>query len=43
MDKTIRSKVAEINSADGGDGIQNLSPDDVENISVLKEPNAAAL
>jgi TonB-linked SusC/RagA family outer membrane protein len=43
MDNTIRSTVAEFNGADGGDGIQNLSPDDVENVSILKGPNAAAL
>jgi TonB-linked SusC/RagA family outer membrane protein len=43
MDNTIRSTVAEFNGADGGDGIQNISPDDIENISVLKGPNAAAL
>ena len=43
MDNTIRSTVAEFNGADGGDGIQNISPDDVENVSVLKGPNAAAL
>jgi hypothetical protein len=23
---------------DGGDGISNINPDDIENISVLKEP-----
>ena len=43
MDNTIRSTVLEFNGADGGDGIQNLSPDDVENVSILKGPNAAAL
>lgn len=43
MDNTIRSTVAEFNGADGGDGIQNISPDDIENVSVLKGPNAAAL
>lgn len=43
MDNTIRSSVAEFNGADGGDGIQNISPDDIENVSVLKGPNAAAL
>jgi TonB-linked SusC/RagA family outer membrane protein len=43
MDNTIRSTVAEFNGADGGDGIQNLSPDDIESVNVLKGPNAAAL
>ena len=28
---------------DGGDGISNLNPDDIETISVLKGPSAAAL
>ena len=43
MDNSIRGTVGEFNGADGGDGIQNISPDDIENISVLKGPNAAAL
>jgi TonB-linked SusC/RagA family outer membrane protein len=43
MDNSIRGSVGEFNGADGGDGIQNISPDDIENISVLKGPNAAAL
>ena len=30
-------------SMDGGDGISNLNPDDIENISVLKGASAAAL
>ncbi len=29
--------------ADGGDGIGSINPDDIENISVLKGPSAAAL
>ena len=33
----------EFNGADNGDGISNLNPDDIENISVLKGANAAAL
>ena len=43
MDNSIRGTIGEFNGADGGDGIQNISPDDIENISVLKGPNAAAL
>ncbi|RYZ99059.1 MAG: SusC/RagA family TonB-linked outer membrane protein, partial [Sphingobacteriaceae bacterium] len=31
------------NSTDGGDGISNLNPDDIESMSVLKGPSAAAL
>ncbi len=43
MDNSIRSTVAEFNGTDGGDGIQNISPDDIESVNVLKGPNAAAL
>jgi TonB-linked SusC/RagA family outer membrane protein len=43
MDNSIRGSIGEFNGADGGDGIQNISPDDIESISVLKGPNAAAL
>ena len=31
------------NSTDGGDGLSNINPDDIENITVLKGANAAAL
>jgi len=31
------------NSTDGGDGISNLNPDDIESVSVLKGASAAAL
>jgi TonB-linked SusC/RagA family outer membrane protein len=34
---------AEFNGTDNGDGISNINPDDIETISVLKGPNAAAL
>lgn len=31
------------NTTDGGDGLSNINPDDIENITVLKGANAAAL
>lgn len=43
MDNTIRGGAGEFNGSDGGDAIGNIPPDDIENISVLKGPNAAAL
>jgi len=43
MDNSIRGTIGEFNGADGGDGIQNISPDDIENVTILKGPNAAAL
>jgi TonB-dependent SusC/RagA subfamily outer membrane receptor len=43
MDNTIRGGSAEFGGSDGGDAIGNIPPDDIENISVLKGPNAAAL
>lgn len=43
MDNTIRGGTGEFNGSDGGDAIGNIPPDDIENISVLKGPNAAAL
>ncbi len=43
MDNTIRGGAGEFNGSDGGDVIGNIPPDDIENISVLKGPNAAAL
>ena len=43
MDNTIRGGSAEFGGSDGGDAIGNIPPDDIESISVLKGPNAAAL
>ncbi len=44
MDNSINgSGPGEFNGADNGDGISSINPDDIENISVLKGPNAAAL
>ncbi|MBA2760801.1 MAG: SusC/RagA family TonB-linked outer membrane protein [Segetibacter sp.] len=43
MDNTIRGGSEEFGGSDRGDAIGNIPPDDIENISVLKGPNAAAL
>ena len=43
MDNTVRGQSGRWGGYDRGDGIQNLNPNDIEDISVLKGPNAAAL
>jgi TonB-linked SusC/RagA family outer membrane protein len=43
MDNSINGEANEFNGADAGDALANLNPDDIESISVLKGPNAAAL
>jgi len=40
---TIMGGVADAGNRDGGDGISNLNPDDIESINVLKGASAAAL
>jgi TonB-linked SusC/RagA family outer membrane protein len=43
MDNTQRGSAGEWGGADGGDGIGNLNPDDVESMTVLKGQAASAL
>jgi TonB-linked SusC/RagA family outer membrane protein len=43
IDNTQRGSAGEWGGADNGDGIGNLSPDDIESISVLKGQSASAL
>ena len=40
---TQESRNGSFQNADGGDGISNLNPDDIETINVLKGPSAASL
>lgn len=40
---TIMGGVADAGNRDGGDGISNLNPDDIESINILKGASAAAL
>ncbi|KQS33609.1 SusC/RagA family TonB-linked outer membrane protein [Dyadobacter sp. Leaf189] len=43
MDNTQRGSAGEWGGADGGDGIGNLNPDDIETMTVLKGQAASAL
>jgi TonB-linked SusC/RagA family outer membrane protein len=43
IDNSNRGAAGRWGGYDRGDGIQNINPNDIENISVLKGPNAAAL
>ncbi|MBP3944272.1 SusC/RagA family TonB-linked outer membrane protein [Sphingobacteriaceae bacterium WQ 2009] len=43
IDNQNYSPAGSSGGTDYGDGISNINPDDIENISVLKGPNAAAL
>ncbi|RZK32657.1 MAG: SusC/RagA family TonB-linked outer membrane protein [Hymenobacter sp.] len=43
MDNTVRGSAGEWGGADLGDGISNINPDDIENITVLKGSTASAL
>ncbi len=43
IDNTSRVQAGRWGGRDGGDGIQNINPNDIAEISVLKGPNAAAL
>lgn len=43
MDNTQRGSAGEWGGADGGDGIGNINPDDVETMTVLKGQSASAL
>ncbi|TAE21026.1 MAG: SusC/RagA family TonB-linked outer membrane protein [Cytophagales bacterium] len=43
MDNTQRGSAGEWGGADGGDGLGNLNPDDIETITVLKGQSASAL
>lgn len=43
MDNTQRGSASEWGGADNGDGLSNINPDDIENMSVLKGASAAAL
>ena len=43
IDNTNRGSAGEWGGQDGGDGIGNLNPDDIESMSVLKGNSAAAL
>ncbi len=43
MDNTQRGSAGEWGGADGGDGLGNINPDDVEKITVLKGQSASAL
>lgn len=43
MDNTQRGSAGEWGGADGGDGLGNLNPDDIENMTVLKGQSASAL
>lgn len=40
---TIMGGIADAGNRDGGDGISNINPDDIESMSVLKGASAAAL
>jgi TonB-linked SusC/RagA family outer membrane protein len=42
-DNTVQGQPGEFNGADTGDALANINPDDIESISVLSGPNAAAL
>ncbi len=43
MDNTQRGSAGEWGGADGGDGLGNLNPDDIETMTVLKGQTASAL
>lgn len=43
MDNTQRGSAGEWGGADGGDGIGNINPDDIETMTVLKGQSASAL
>ncbi|NKI27531.1 SusC/RagA family TonB-linked outer membrane protein [Arenibacter sp. 6A1] len=43
IDNTNRGSAGEWGGSDGGDGIGNINPDDIESMSVLKGNSAAAL
>ena len=43
IDNTTLGSAGMWGGSDGGDGISSINPDDIENISVLKGPSAAAL
>ncbi|MCU0374819.1 MAG: TonB-dependent receptor plug domain-containing protein, partial [Chitinophagaceae bacterium] len=43
MDNTQRGSAGEWGGSDGGDGIGNINPDDVESMTVLKGQSASAL
>ncbi|RXG16069.1 TonB-linked SusC/RagA family outer membrane protein [Leeuwenhoekiella aestuarii] len=43
MDNTQRGSAGEWGGSDGGDGIGNLNPDDIESMTVLKGQSASAL
>ena len=43
IDNSSRVTAGYWGGRDGGDGIQNINPNDIQEISVLKGPNAAAL
>ena len=43
MDNTVRGSAGEWGGADLGDGISNINPDDIENVTVLKGSTASAL
>lgn len=43
MDNTQRGSAGEWGGADGGDGLGNLNPDDIESMTVLKGQSASAL
>lgn len=43
MDNTQRGSAGEWGGADGGDGLGNINPDDVETMTVLKGQSASAL
>ncbi|MEZ0485240.1 SusC/RagA family TonB-linked outer membrane protein [Fibrella aquatica] len=43
MDNTQRGSAGEWGGADGGDGLGNLNPDDIDKITVLKGQSASAL
>jgi len=43
IDNTTLGSAGMWGGSDGGDGISSMNPDDIENISVLKGPSAAAL
>ncbi|MFI1744251.1 SusC/RagA family TonB-linked outer membrane protein [Thalassobellus sediminis] len=43
MDNTVSTPTTDIGGFTGFDGISNINPDDIESLSVLKGPSAAAL
>ena len=43
MDNTQRGSASQWGGADQGDGIGNISPDDIEKMTVLKGQSASAL